>query len=67
MPETLKLTADQRMVQNANRSFTDRVLGASATPDNGKPVNGDAEVAKRNGSKRVTTKKDESGGWFDWF
>lgn len=62
-----KLTADQRTVQNANRSFTDRVLGASATPDNGKPVNGDAEVAKRNGSKRTTTKKDESGGWFDWF
>jgi hypothetical protein len=64
----VKLTADQRTVQNANRSFTDKVLGASATPDNGKPVNGDAEVTKRNsGNRPVTKQKEESGGWFDWF
>ena len=63
----VKLTADQRTVQNANRSFTDKVLGASATPDNGKPVNGDAEVTKRNSGNRPVTKKEESGGWFDWF
>jgi hypothetical protein len=63
----VKLTADERTVQNANRSFTDKVLGTAATPDTGKPVNGDAEVAKRNGSKRAATKQDDSGGWFDWF
>jgi hypothetical protein len=64
----VKLTADERTVQNANRSFTDKVLGASGTPDNGKPVNGDAEVTKRNrGNRPVTTQKEESGGWFDWF
>ena len=61
-----RLNADQRAaVQNADRSFTDRILSTSATPDNGKPVNADAEVAK--GSKTTAPKKKESGGWFDWF
>jgi hypothetical protein len=61
-----RLNADQRAaVQNADRSFTDRILSTSATPDTGKPVNADAEVAK--GSKTATPKKKESGGWFDWF
>jgi hypothetical protein len=61
-----RLNADQRAaVQNADRSFTDRILSTSATRDNGKPVNADAEVAK--GSKTATPKKKESGGWFDWF
>ena len=64
-----RLNADQRAaIQNADRSFTDRLLSTSATPDNGKPVNGDVEIAK--GKKTTTTtskKKEESGGWFDWF
>jgi hypothetical protein len=65
-----RLNADQRAaVQNADRSFTDRLLATRATPDNGKPVNADAEIAK--GSKAATAaaraKKKESGGWFDWF
>ena len=62
-----RLNADQRaVVQNADRSFTDRLLNSSATPDNGKPVNADAEIAK--GSKKaVAPKKKSSGGWFDWF
>ena len=62
-----RLNADQRaVVQNADRSFTDRLLSSSATPDTGKPVNADAEIAK--GSKKaVAPKKKESGGWFDWF
>jgi hypothetical protein len=64
-----RLNADQRAaVQNADRSFTDRVLNASVTPDTGKAINADAEVTK--GSKKTTTtskKKEESGGWFDWF
>jgi hypothetical protein len=63
-----RLNADQRAaVQNADRSFTDRLLSTAATPDNGKPVNADAEIAKS--SKKATTtrtKKKESGGWFDW-
>jgi hypothetical protein len=61
-----RLNADQRAaVQNADRSFTDRILSTAATRDTGKPVNADAEVAK--GSKTATPKKKESGGWFDWF
>ena len=61
-----RLNADQRAsIQNADRSFTDRLLATRATPDNGKPINADAEVNK--GRKTSTPKKEESGGWFDWF
>jgi hypothetical protein len=65
-----RLNADQRAsVQNADRSFTDRILSTSATQDNGKAINADAEIAK--GAKKTGTakpaKKQESGGWFDWF
>ena len=62
-----RLNADQRAaIQNADRSFTDRILAAPVSPNDGKPVNADAEVSK--GKKTaVSKKKDESGGWFDWF
>ena len=62
-----RLNADQRAaVQNADRSFTDKLLMTASTPDTGKPVNADAEVNK--GRKTTTTKaKKDSGGWFDWF
>ena len=60
-----RLNADQRAaIQNADRSFTDRLLASPVSPDNGKPVNADAEVNK--GRKTSTPKKEESGGWFDW-
>jgi hypothetical protein len=62
-----RLNADQRAaVQNADRSFTDRILSTSVTPDNGKAVNADAEISK-GGKKTTASKKEESGGWFDWF
>ena len=65
-----RLNADQRAaVQNADRSFTDRVLNTAASPDAGKAVNADAEIAKaskKTGSAH-SVKKEESGGWFDWF
>ena len=62
-----RLNADQRAtVQNADRSFTDKLLSTAATPDTGRPVNADAEVNK--GRKTTTTApKKDSGGWFDWF
>jgi hypothetical protein len=66
-----RLNADQRAVQNADRSFTDRILNTSASRDTGQPVNADAEIAKS--SRTATTaaagrkKKAKSGGWFDWF
>ena len=59
-----RITGDLRAVQNADRSFTDRILGMSATPDTGDPVNGDAQVNKA-ANKPVAKKK--SSGWFDWF
>jgi hypothetical protein len=60
-----RLNADQRAaIQNADSSFTARVLGTKATPDDGKPVNADAEANK--GKKTGAPKKDDSGGWFDW-
>jgi hypothetical protein len=62
-----RLNADQRAtVQNADRSFTDKLLNSAATPDTGRAVNADAEVNK--GRKGTTTApKKDSGGWFDWF
>ncbi|HKU54336.1 MAG TPA: DUF3035 domain-containing protein [Rhizomicrobium sp.] len=64
-----RLNADQRAVQNADRSFTDRILNTSAARDTSKPINADAEVAK--GSKAAAAaaakKNAKSGGWFDWF
>jgi hypothetical protein len=63
-----RLNADQRAaIQNADRSFTDRVLMTQATPDTGKPVNADAEVSKGKKTTATAPKKEESGGWFDWF
>ncbi|MFO1248896.1 MAG: DUF3035 domain-containing protein [Alphaproteobacteria bacterium] len=65
-----RLNADQRAaVQNADRSFTDRVLNTRATPDDGKAINADAEITKgaRKPGAAARSKKEESGGWFDWF
>jgi PBP1b-binding outer membrane lipoprotein LpoB len=63
-----KIAADSRTLQNANRSFTDRVLGTAATPENGMPVNADAEANKRasGGKSGAPAAKKDSGGWFDW-
>jgi hypothetical protein len=60
-----RLTGDQRAVQNADKSFTDRILGAGATPDTGQPVNADAVVNAKRAGAAPKAKKD-SGGWFDW-
>src|SRR6201996_9149583 len=58
-----RITGDQRAVQNADRSFTDRVLGSSATPYTGEPLNADAQVSSKRASNQPAKKKD-SGGWF---
>ena len=66
-----RLNADQRAVQNADRSFTDRILNTSATRDTGTPINADAEVAKGTRASAAAAaakkRKAKSGGWFDWF
>src|SRR5258707_4762760 len=61
-----RLNADQRAaIQNADRNFTDRLLSTAATPDTGRPVNADAEVAK--GSKTATRPKKKQSGRVDRF
>ena len=67
-----RLGAEERARQNADRSFTDRILRTNATRDTGQPVNADAAFTTTTRSGRRTTataapKKEESGGWFDWF
>jgi hypothetical protein len=66
-----RLSAEERARQNADRSFTDRILRASATRDTGQPVNADAAVNTTRSGRKPTTaaapKKEDSGGWFDWF
>ena len=60
-----RLNADQRAaVQNADRSFTDRVLSTAATPDTGKAVNADAEIAKgsKTTGRRPRKKKRAAAG-----
>lgn len=62
-----RLTGDQRAVQNADKSFTDRVLGTRATPDDGQPLNADQAIAnKRASTGNTPAAKKDSGGWFDW-
>ena len=62
-----QLKTEARM-QGADQSFTDRVLGAAPTPNNGQPINADAELERRNRpAAKPAAKPKESGGWFDWF
>ena len=47
--------------------FTARLLGATPQPNNGQPINANAEVERRVGaSKPAAAPKKSSGGWFDW-
>ena len=67
-----RLGAEERARQNADRSFTDRILRTNATRDTGQPVNADAAFTTTTRSGRRTTataapNPEESGGWFDWF
>jgi hypothetical protein len=63
-----RLNADQRAaVQNADRSFTDKLLATSASAPTGRPVNADAEVNKGRKAGTAPAAKKDSGGWFDWF
>ena len=62
------LKSDTRAMQGADRSFTDKLLGAKASPSTNQPINADAEVERRNRpGQKPAAKPKESGGWFDWF
>ncbi len=57
-----RLNADQRAsIQNSDRSFTDRLLASPVSPDNGKPVNADAEVNKGRRRARPRKKRAAAG------
>ena len=62
-----RLQGDRTAMQGAEASFTARLLGAPATPNNGTPINADAELERRRAVPAPATRKPSSGGWFDWF
>ena len=62
-----RLTGDQRAVQNADKSFTDRVLGSNVTPDTGQPLNGDQVISNKRGTAAGKPAAKKDSGWFDWF
>ncbi len=64
------LQSDQARMQGADPSFTARLLGAKAQPDNGEPIDADAEVERRRAAAAAAQRRAparKSGGWFDWF
>ena len=62
-----QLQSDQTNMQGADPGFTARLLGATPQPNNGQPINANAEVERRVGaSKPAAAPKKSSGGWFDW-
>jgi len=61
-----QLAADRPSMQAADPGFTARLLGTTPAPNNGTPINADAELEKRTAVPAPAPKKS-SGGWFDWF
>lgn len=61
------LQSDQGKMQGADPSFTARLLGASAQPNNGQPINANAELERRAAAPKPVVAPKKSSGWFDWF
>ena len=63
------LQSDEGRMQGADPSFTARLLGTTASPNNGQPINANAELERRAAAPRPAAKPapKKSGGWFDWF
>jgi hypothetical protein len=61
-----QLQSDQTKLQGADPGFTARLLGAAAQPDNGQPIDANAELEKRKAAPKPAAPKTSSGGWFDW-
>jgi len=60
------LQSDQGKMQGADPSFTARLMGAAAQPNNGQAVNANAELERRAAAPKPVAPK-KSSGWFDWF
>ncbi|HEY5347731.1 MAG TPA: DUF3035 domain-containing protein [Rhizomicrobium sp.] len=61
-----ELRADEKSMEPADESFTDKVLYGKPE-DNGHPVDADAVIDKNTSVKPSDKKSDDDGGWFDWF
>lgn len=63
------LQSDQKALQGADAGFTARLLGTAAKPNDGQPINADAELERRRAAPRpaAPATRKSSGGWFDWF
>ncbi len=61
------LQSDENKMQGADPSFTARLLGATAQPNNGQPIDANTELERRRGAARPGATTKESSGWFDWF
>jgi hypothetical protein len=65
-----QLQADRGSRQAADASFTARLMGTPASPNNSAPINADAELERRRGASApapAAPAAKSSGGWFDWF
>jgi len=60
------LQSDQDKMQGADPSFTARLLGATPQPNNGQPIDANAETERRRGAAQPAATQKSSGGWFDW-
>ncbi|MBV9549004.1 MAG: DUF3035 domain-containing protein [Alphaproteobacteria bacterium] len=62
------LQSDEGKMQGADPSFTARLMGATAQPNNGQPIDPNAEVNRRAAApKPAAAAPKKSSGWFDWF
>ena len=61
------LQSDQEKMQGADPDFTARLLGATPQPNNGQPIDPNAETERRRGGAKPAATKQQSSGWFDWF
>jgi hypothetical protein len=60
------LQSDQNKMQGADPSFTAKLMGTAAQPNNGQTIDANSELERRRGAARPAASK-ESSGWFDWF
>ncbi len=61
------LQSDQGKMQGADPSFTARLLGATAQPNNGQAIDANTETERRRGAARAGVPAKQASGWFDWF
>ena len=61
-----ELRSDQTKLQGADPSFTSRLLGAAAQPNDGQPIDANADLERRKAAPKPAAAPKKSSGWFDW-